>query len=198
MGRMGSQPIDRPQRDPGISRDPRIFSKSLSWDSQKSYAAIFRDLQKPWNDCILGPSMPFIGHNLFWDLWSLQAVTITWPWIWPWPWLVRGFDYFPGKHKSSDPGSRETSHKGIKPWKGFDLRSTPLSSFIQGLNFLIPGNHKGIHPAGRDSFCRITGNHISWTPGGRHYFPGPNLWAEKVIPRDPILFGQNHGIKISG
>ena len=151
MGRMGSKPIDRPQRDPGISRDPRIFSKSLSWDSQKSYAAIFRDLQKPWNDCILGPSMPFIGHNLFWDLWSLQAVTITWPWIWPWPWLVRGFDYFPGKHKSS-VGRHPT--KGLSPERDLTWGQLHYRPLYRALTFWFPGTTKayiqleGIHSVG--------------------------------------------------
>ena len=59
--------IIRPLRDPGI------FSKSRSWDSQKSNPWNCRDFQKPLNDSILRLSTPFIDHNsLFWDLWSLQ------------------------------------------------------------------------------------------------------------------------------
>ena len=34
-------------RDPGISRDPGIFSKSRSPESQKSNPGIFRDFQNP-------------------------------------------------------------------------------------------------------------------------------------------------------
>ena len=44
--------VTRPLRDPGISRDPGIFSKSRSRDSQKSNPGIFWDFQKPLNDCI--------------------------------------------------------------------------------------------------------------------------------------------------
>ena len=66
--------MGRPLRDPGISRDPGIFSKSWSRDSQKSNPGIFWDFQKPFlKDCILKLSTPFIDHiNAFWDLWSLQ------------------------------------------------------------------------------------------------------------------------------
>ena len=55
--------VSRPLRDPGISLDPGIFSKSQSRDSQKSDPRIFRDFQKPLNDCILRLLTPFIGHN---------------------------------------------------------------------------------------------------------------------------------------
>ena len=65
--------ISRLLRDPGISRDPGIFWKSRSQDSQKSNPRIFQDFQKPLNDCILRLSTPFIDHiNLFWDIWLLQ------------------------------------------------------------------------------------------------------------------------------
>ena len=55
----------RPLRDPGISRDPGIFSKSRSRDSQKSNPGIFRDFQKPLNDCIPRLSTTLIDHNRF-------------------------------------------------------------------------------------------------------------------------------------
>ena len=56
-------------RDPGISRDPGIFSKSRSRDSQKSNPGIFWDFQKPLNDCIPRLSTTWIDHNrFFWDL----------------------------------------------------------------------------------------------------------------------------------
>ena len=56
-------------RDPGMFRDPGIFSKSRSWDSQKSNPGIFQDFQKPLNDWIPRLSTPFIDHNnLFWYL----------------------------------------------------------------------------------------------------------------------------------
>ena len=69
-GPLGSYGVmGRPLRDPGISRDPGIFSKSRSRDSQKSNPGIFRDFQKPLNDCILRLSTPFVDHNnLSWDL----------------------------------------------------------------------------------------------------------------------------------
>ena len=51
-----------------LLRDPGIFSKSRSRDSQKSNPGIFRDFQKPLNDCNLRLSTPLIEHNsLFWD-----------------------------------------------------------------------------------------------------------------------------------
>ena len=53
-----SSVIIRPLRDPGISRDPGIFSKSRSRNSQKSNPGIFQDFQKPLNDCILRLSTP--------------------------------------------------------------------------------------------------------------------------------------------
>ena len=54
-------------------RDPGIFSKSRSRDSQKYNPGIFRDFQKPLNNCILRLSTPFIDHNnLFWYLWTMQ------------------------------------------------------------------------------------------------------------------------------
>ena len=52
-------------RDPGISRDPRIFSKSRSRDSQKSNPRIFQDSQKPFNDCIPRLSTTLTDHNRF-------------------------------------------------------------------------------------------------------------------------------------
>ena len=55
----------RPLRDPGISRDPGIFSKSQSRESQKSNPGIFRDFQKPLNDCIPRLSTTLIDHNRF-------------------------------------------------------------------------------------------------------------------------------------
>ena len=57
--------VTRPLRDPGISRDPGIFSKSRSRDSQKSNPGIFRDFQKPLNDCIPRLSTTLIDHNRF-------------------------------------------------------------------------------------------------------------------------------------
>ena len=60
-------PTTRPLRDPGI------FAKSRSRDSQKSDPGIFWDFQKPLKDCIHRLSTPLIDHNnLFWDLQSLQ------------------------------------------------------------------------------------------------------------------------------
>ena len=68
----------RPLRDPGISRDPGIFSKSWSRDFQKSNPGIFQDFMKPLNDCIQRLSTLFIYYNnLFWDLWSLQEGKIS-------------------------------------------------------------------------------------------------------------------------
>ena len=50
----------------GIPGYPGIFSKSQSRDSQKFNPGIFRDFQKPLNNCILRLSTPFIDHsNLF-------------------------------------------------------------------------------------------------------------------------------------
>ena len=46
-------------------RDPGIFSKSRSRDSQKSNPGIFRDFQKPLNDCIPRLSTTLIDHNRF-------------------------------------------------------------------------------------------------------------------------------------
>ena len=52
-----------------LLRDPGIFSKSRSRDSQKSNPGIFWDFQKPLNDCIPRLSTTWIDHNrFFWDL----------------------------------------------------------------------------------------------------------------------------------
>ena len=53
------------RRDPGISRDPGIFSKSRSRDFQKSDPRIFWDFQKPLNECIPRLSTTLIDHNRF-------------------------------------------------------------------------------------------------------------------------------------
>ena len=55
--------VGRLLRDPRISRDPGIFSKSRFRDSQKSNPGIFRDFQKPLNDCVLRLSTPFNDQN---------------------------------------------------------------------------------------------------------------------------------------
>ena len=66
---MDENAIGRPLRDPGKSRDPGIFSKSRSRGFQKSNPGIFRDFQKPLNDCIPRLSTTLIDHNcFFWDL----------------------------------------------------------------------------------------------------------------------------------
>ena len=44
-------PVSRPQRDPGISRDPGIGLKSRSRDFWKSHPGIFRDLVEHKRQC---------------------------------------------------------------------------------------------------------------------------------------------------
>ena len=187
--------VTRLLQDPGVTRYPGIFSKSRSRDSQKSNPGIFRDFQKPLNDCILRLSTPFIDHNnLFWDLWSLQEGQESLFKLLTFQQPIFNMDWFSDARRDQSINQTFTchlfwsqAHVSQQTKDGFNNHACFYSYYIL-LNIIY---HILLYTIYYYILCSIyyyilyilQTNKSSSRP---NVWNRPNLWAEKVIPKDPI------------
>ena len=168
-----------PQQDPGISRD---------WDfEKKSNPGIFRDFQKPSNDCIIRLSIPFIDHNnLFWDLWSLQEGQESLFKLLTFQQPIFNMDWFSDARRDQSLNQTFTchlfwsqAHVSQQTKDGFDNHACFYSYYIL-LNIIY---HILLYTIYYYILYILQTNKSSSRPNVWNW---PNLWAEKVIPKDPI------------